>query len=54
MICHCGVPCAECCKTIINSGIKKVVCQKRDADYSPYSSRWMLEKSGVKLIIVDI
>ena len=53
IICHCGVPCVECCKTIINSGIKNVVCLKRNIDYSPYSSRWILEKSGVKLVVLD-
>lgn len=51
MICHCGVPCVECSKTIVNSGISTVVCQGRPIDYSPYSSRWILNNAGVTVII---
>ena len=54
IICHCGVPCAECCKTIIKGGIKSVVCLTvKGDDYSPYSSRWMLKNAGVELQIQD-
>jgi deoxycytidylate deaminase len=54
MICHCGVPCIECCKTIINSKISFVIAIKQDKeDYSPYSSRWMLEKAQANLILLE-
>jgi deoxycytidylate deaminase len=53
MICYCGVPCLECCKTIINAGIDKVVCIEKQIDYSLYSSRWVLGKSNVDLFIVS-
>lgn len=51
IICHCGIPCIECSKTIVNAGIDTVVCQERPDDYSPYSSRWILNNAHVNLII---
>lgn len=53
MMCYCGVPCIECTKVIINAGIDTVVGinHGRD-DYSLYSSRWLFEKSKVKLVLV--
>jgi len=50
-----GVPCIECCKTIINSGISTVVAidygqdERGKDDYSPYSSRWLLHRARVDL-----
>jgi deoxycytidylate deaminase len=51
MICHCGIPCVECVKSVVNSGISTVVCLERSKDYSPYSSRYILKNAGVNLII---
>lgn len=53
MMCYCGVPCIECTKVIINSGIDAVVgIDHGKGDYSLYSSRWLFEKSKVQLILV--
>lgn len=53
MMCYCGVPCIECTKVIINSGIDSVVgIDHGRGDYSLYSSRWLFEKSKVKLMLV--
>lgn len=53
MMCYCGVPCIECTKVIINSGIDTVVgIDHGGGDYSLYSSRWLFEKSKVQLILV--
>jgi deoxycytidylate deaminase len=53
MVCYCGVPCIECTKVIINAGIDTVVgIDHGRGDYSLYSSRWLFEKSKVKLILV--
>jgi len=51
MICHCGIPCTECSKTIVSSGIQTVVCLARARDYSPYTSRCILRNGGVNVII---
>jgi deoxycytidylate deaminase len=59
MFAYCGVPCHDCCKTIIEARLGTVVAidkyepgltyeQKRKQDYS-YGSRWMLEKAGILL-----
>lgn len=53
MMCYCGVPCIECTKVIINAGIDTVVgIDHGRGDYSEYSSRWLFEKSKVKLVLV--
>lgn len=53
MMCYCGVPCIECTKVIINAGIDTVVgIDHGRGDYSLYSSRWLFEKSKVKLVLV--
>jgi deoxycytidylate deaminase len=53
MMCYCGVPCIECTKVIINAGIDTVVgIDHSRGDYSLYSSRWLFEKSKVKLVLV--
>ena len=54
MICWCGVPCWDCSKAIINSGIARVVCvHDGKPDYSPYS-RWLLTHAGVIIEMRDI
>lgn len=54
MMCYCGVPCIECTKVIINSGINTVVgIDHGRGDYSLHSSRWLFDKSNVQLILVS-
>ena len=54
MICWCGVPCWDCSKLIINSGIIKVVCvDDGKPDYSTYS-RWLLSRGHVEIEMRDI
>jgi deoxycytidylate deaminase len=48
--CWCGVPCWDCTKLIINSGIAKVICFDWGKDYS-LGSRWLFEKAGVEIDI---
>ncbi len=50
-----GVPCQPCANAVINSGIKKIYVIEDNSyahgtDYS-YSSRWLLRKAGVDLVI---
>jgi len=57
MFCWCGVPCSDCTGAIINAGIKRVYCLDDNTgahkgDYS-YSSRWLFEKAGVKLVCMN-
>ncbi len=52
IFCWCPVPCWECSKLIINSGIKRVYCLKVEKDYS-FGSRWLLRKGGVEIIEHD-
>lgn len=48
MFCWCGVPCYECTKLIINSGIKKIYVINWGADYSD-GSRWLFKNAGVEV-----
>ena len=48
--CWCGVPCWDCSKLMINSGIKNIVSFNWGADYS-LGSRWLLQKAGVEIDI---
>lgn len=48
MFCWCGVPCYECTKLIINSGIKTIYVINWGADYSN-GSRWLFKKAGVEI-----
>lgn len=57
MFCWCGVPCQDCTKAVINSGIKHVYCLEDDSyghnagrDYS-FASRWLLDVAGVQLSV---
>jgi deoxycytidylate deaminase len=57
MICACGVPCIDCTKIILEAGLHTVVAvvpadADEGGDYSPYSSRWMFEKSNTNLLLV--
>lgn len=46
MFCYCPLPCAECAKLIVNSGVKNLFCLSEIVDYSP-SSRWLLKNINV-------
>ena len=53
----CGVPCSDCCRGIINSGIKRIYCKKEDTtrnrehwDAHAARSRVMFEESGVEVL----
>lgn len=48
----CSVPCIECTKIIINSGIKRVYCFKEPEDYS-IGSRYLFKKASVDLVEFD-
>ncbi len=48
MFCWCPVPCIECTKIIINSGIKELWCFKEDKDYS-VGSRYLFDHAKVKV-----
>lgn len=50
MFCWCGVPCMECTKLILQSGIKKVFVIDWGADYS-FGSRWLFDKKGVEIVM---
>lgn len=43
-------PCWDCTKVIINSGIKRVVCERRY--HAAHDSREMLVKAGVELVVL--
>lgn len=51
----CGVPCSDCARGIINSGIKKVVCEETDttkgSQWSEHSKRSliMFNEAGVEV-----
>ena len=46
-----SLPCQECCKAIINSGLSKVIC-RTGQDYD-VGSRWLLNQAGIEIIQVD-
>jgi dCMP deaminase len=53
----CGIPCAECVKLIINSGIKQIFCKKTDDDVkgelwikSKQKSLDMISECGIEVI----
>lgn len=56
----CGVPCSDCCRGIINSGIRKIYCKKQDTTRNrdhwnahAARSRIMFEESGVEVCFYD-
>lgn len=59
IFCWCGIPCLDCCVSIINAGITKVYCLSAEARqleknaYNFDNSRWQFKKSGVELIELD-
>ena len=54
MFCWCPVPCVECTKLIINSGVKRVYClDVNEEDYS-VGSRFLLYKAKVVLLTLPV
>lgn len=49
MFAYCLLPCIECTKLIINSGIKKVFCLQEEKDYS-VGSRYLFKEAGVGIV----
>ncbi len=56
----CGIPCADCCRGIINAGIVRIFCERKSG---PSSAIWtehaersweMFEEAGVKVCFYDI
>ncbi len=56
-----GIPCQECCKTLIQAGVKKFVVHKQWPNLT-YSEKWndaiaistiMMEEAGIELEIFD-
>lgn len=53
MFAWCTLPCIECTKLIINSGIKKLFClSNKDKDYS-IGSRFLFDKCNVDIIELE-
>jgi dCMP deaminase len=52
MFCWCPLPCVECSKLIINSGITRIYCYKEKKDYS-VGSRFILTNAGVEIYELD-
>jgi len=56
----CGIPCSDCARGIISSGIKTVYCKQQDTtrnrehwDEHAKRSLQMFEESGVRVIFYD-
>jgi len=56
----CGVPCSDCARGIISSGIKRIYCKTEDTtrnrqhwDEHAMRSRQMFEESGVEVIFYE-
>jgi len=50
--CYCCLPCKNCMGSIINAGIKEVVCLKVKPDYDTYS-RILAEEAGILVREID-
>lgn len=56
----CGIPCADCCRGIINAGIVRIFCERKSGPSSPiwteHAERsWeMFEEAGVNVQFYDI
>lgn len=51
LYCYCSIPCFNCLKEIINSGISKIICLSGET-YDAYSPL-LLKESGIELITYD-
>ena len=52
LYCNCPIPCKDCCKEIINAGVKKIVCLKGQ-DYDKYA-KVLLEEAKIKVLEYNI
>jgi len=50
--CYCGIPCVDCTKCLINSGIIRVVCFS-DPYLNMEQSVWLFKQSGVEIELVN-
>ena len=48
LYCNCPVPCKDCCKEIINAGVKKIVCLTGE-NYDEYA-RVLLREAKIKVL----
>ena len=48
---NCGIPCKDCLKTIINSGIEEIIITK--LQYYDISSEYLLKQSNLKYRVFD-
>jgi dCMP deaminase len=51
MICWCPLPCMECAKGVINSGIKRVVCW--DGPTYDHVSPWLFAEAGIPIEFIS-
>ena len=51
LVMNCPLPCQECSKEIINSGVTKIFC-KTGPDYDS-GSRWLLTMGGIEITQID-
>jgi deoxycytidylate deaminase len=55
----CGIPCADCARNIINSGISQIICRSgggakgKKWDESAKRSLIMFQEAGVKVTFFD-
>jgi dCMP deaminase len=53
LFCRCGVPCFHCAVELINAGVGKIVCLKKDKDYDPYG-RLYFKEAGISVVEVEL
>lgn len=54
LYCYCGIPCKECAISIINAGIKEVIClslEEYDQRPEAMKSKYLFDEAGVKVRI---
>ena len=52
LIMNCPLPCAECSKEIINSGVIRIICTS-GPDYDT-GSRWLLEQAKIEITQINL
>ena len=50
MYCYCPMPCFECAKTIINAGIREVICLEGEYDSR---AKWLFNHSNIPVRAID-
>lgn len=51
---HCGIPCRDCTKELINAGVRRVVCIKTTEYNQAMKSQELFRQAGVSLEFVKI